>query len=792
MVAVQAPEPRHRRRRLYRDGPIPYADRMRPLHHLLVTAALAGAAAAQTQHTFAIGDDDFLLDGHRLQIRSGEMHAARIPPEYWRHRLQMVKAMGCNTVCAYLFWNQHEPAPGQFDFAGAADVARYCRLAQEAGLYVILRPGPYACAEWEFGGFPWWLLQTDDIRLRSRDPRYMAAVRRYLLRVGAELKDLQVTHGGPILMVQVENEYGSYGRDKDYIGAVRDCLVDAGFDVPLFTCDGPSQLPNDTRDDLFCVVNFGGGPEGSFGALRRVRSKGPLMCGEFYPGWFDSWGKPHHRGSTEAVLKDLGWMLEHDASFSIYMVHGGTSFGFSAGANSPPFAPQSTSYDYDAPIDEAGRATPKYLAIRELFGRHLLEGETLPDVPAPPLPMVQLPAAKFTEVAALLQQNLPWKVSERPPTFEQLGQAAGVVRYRAQLQGGGTLQLDAHDLAQVYLDGKLVGSLDRRHRQREIALPGGGDLQILVEAFGRINYGRDLHDHKGIVGAVTLDGAEVAGCITQQWPLDAAFLGKLQYAPVAGPLGAPAVYRGTLAVTQCGDTHLDLRSWNRGAVWVNGHALGRYWDLGPQQTLYLPGCWLHQGDNEIVVLDISGKVRDLGVCGLKAPILDAVGQDPYAPVKHRREGQRFEADAAALVHSGALVAGKAWQQATFAPRAGRYVCLEAIDSLAGDAYTTCAELQLLDEAGKALPRGAWKVIYADSEELEGDDGSASNVLDGAADSFWHTQWQGGAPAHPHQLVLDLGAVVKLGGLRLLPRQDSDHGRIGRYRLFVSIEPFAGL
>ncbi|MBM4063584.1 MAG: beta-galactosidase, partial [Planctomycetes bacterium] len=702
--------------------------------------------------------------------------------------------MGCNTVCAYLFWNQHEPAPGVFDFSGPADVARYCRIAQEEGLHVILRPGPYSCAEWEFGGFPWWLLQHEGIAVRTQDERYLAAVRRYLRAVGEQLAPLQVTRGGPILMVQVENEYGSYGNDKHYIGLVRDALAAAGFEVPMFTCDGPSQLPNGTRDDLFSVVNFGGDPQGGFDALRKVRATGPLMCGEYYPGWFDSWGRPHHRGNTDNVLQDLGWMLERGVSFSIYMVHGGTSFGFTAGANSPPFSPQSTSYDYDAPIDESGHTTPKYWAIRELFQQHLLPGETLPDVPRPAMPLVTVPTAEFREVARLRDQPLPWRESAVPLSFEQLGQATGLVRYRTPIDRGGTLQLDARDYAQISLDGQRLAILDRRHRQREVELPANarGELEVLVEAFGRINYGGDIHDNKGLVGTVELGKAPLLGFSMQQLPLDAAFLANLAYEPWAGLVREPAIYRGVLRVREVGDTFLDLSAWHKGAVWVNGHGLGRYWDLGPQQTLYLPGCWLREGDNEILVLDVTGDAREPVLPGRDRPILDRVGVDPYAPVAHQKDGQQLRREGIEPVHTGTFAPGKDWQSATFAPVRGRYVCLEATSSLPDDAFTTCAELQLLGEDQKPLPRGAWRIVYADSEELGAEDGNAARAIDNARDTFWHTQWQGAAPGHPHQLVLDLGAETTVAGLRALPRQDSKNGRIGGYRLFVRQEPFPGL
>src|SRR5690348_12665337 len=287
------------------------------------------------RHTFAIGDTDFLLDGQRFQIRCGEIHAPRVPREYWQNRLKMCKAMGLNTVCAYLFWNMHEPQPGHFNWEGQADAAEFCRIAQQEGLWVILRPGPYSCAEWEMGGFPWWLLKQPDIQLRTRDPRYLAAARSYLKEVGRVLSPWQISRGGPILMVQVENEYGFFGHDAQYMGDLRQALLDAGFDVPLFCCNPPQQLKQGYRADLFPVVNFGSDPANGFRALRQVLPKGPLMCGEFYPGWFDTWGAPHHTGNQARYLAHLEYMLKPAASFSIYMVHGGTTFGFWTGADRP-------------------------------------------------------------------------------------------------------------------------------------------------------------------------------------------------------------------------------------------------------------------------------------------------------------------------------------------------------------------------------------------------------------------------------------------------------------------------
>jgi beta-galactosidase len=588
------------------------------------------ARAADSPSTFSIGDKDFLLDGQPHLIRCGEMHFARIPREYWAHRLRMAHAMGLNTVCAYLFWNIQEPAPGKFDFTGNADAAEFCRLAQKEGLQVILRPGPYSCAEWDFGGLPWWLLKIPDIKVRTQDPRYLEACKRYLTAVGKELGPLQITHGGPIIMVQVENEYGSFGKDKDYIGIVRDDLKAAGFDVPLFTCDGPSQLTNDVRNDIFCAVNFGKDPEKNFQALRGVRTNGPLICSEYYPGWFDSWSEPHHTGTIEHIVSEMTWMLEHDASFSIYMVHGGTTFGFDAGANCPPFVPEITSYDYDAPISEAGWATPKYYALRDLFSKHLNPGEQLPE-PAQANPVVEFPPIVLSECAAL-RDNLPEpKNSAQPQPMEMYDQAHGAALYRTELPAGpaGWLHVNQlHDYGLIFLDGQKLATLDRRHKENSTWLPArkkSAQLDILIDTFGHVTYGHEIYDPKGITekaewiaGGVT---NELSGWSVFNLPFDDQELSGLKFHK--GFSHDPAFYRGSFSLEQAGDTFLDVSSWGKGMVWVNGHNLGRFWNLGPQQTLYCPGPWLKAGANEIIVLEMNG-ARQPVIAGVKTPVLDQV------------------------------------------------------------------------------------------------------------------------------------------------------------------------
>jgi beta-galactosidase len=606
----------------------------------LVAVCLLSMPRSGACATFAIGDNDFLLDGKPFLIRCGEMHFARVPREYWKHRLRMARAMGLNTVCAYLFWNVHEPQPGKFDFSGNAGAAEFCRIAQQEGLKVILRPGPYACAEWDFGGFPYWLLKLQDLKLRSQDPRYLAACQRYLKAVGRQLAPLQITRGGPIILVQVENEYGSYGRDRQYLHILRDTLKEAGFDVPFFTCDPAGDVPQDACEDIFCAANFGSDPAANFQKLRKVRPAGPLICAEYYPGWFDSWGQPHHFGETERIIKDITWMLEHNASFSIYMAHGGTTFGLDSGANCPPYTPEITSYDYDAPISEAGWDTPKFHALRQLFQQHLEPGETLPDIPARN-PVVNVDAIELREVAPLFD-NLPAATkTERPQPMEMYDQAHGCILYRARLAAGAaaTLKLtDLHDYALVFLDGRKIATLDRRHDQNSAPLAArfsAASLDILVEAMGRVNFGKQMFDPKGITRKVELvseaGASEVTGWEVFNLPLDGAELASLKYrtgpadgsAQEAARTGGPAFYRGAFELNRPADTFLDVRQWGKGVVWVNGRNLGRFWNIGPQQTLYCPGPWLHAGRNQVVILELNGAQKHV-IAGLAEPILNEV------------------------------------------------------------------------------------------------------------------------------------------------------------------------
>lgn len=605
---------------------------------------ISGFAEENPTHTFVISTNNFLIDGKNFQIRCGEMHAARVPREYWRNRLKMAKAMGLNTICAYLFWNQIEPEPGKFNWSGQADAAEFCRIAQEEGLWVILRPGPYSCAEWEEGGLPWWLLKDRDILVRTRDARYMTAARTYLREVGKELAPLQITHGGPILMVQVENEYGSYGKDAAYMGEMRQAVRDAGFDVPLFACNPTSDLKHGFRPDLFPVVNFGSNPAKAFAGLREVLPQGPLMCGEFYPGWFDTWGQSHHLGNTPQYLTDLQYMLSHGDSFSIYMVHGGTTFGLWSGADHP-FKPDTSSYDYDAPISEAGWPTEKFYKTRELFSHYLLPGETLPDVP-PTNAVIAIPPVQADKCTPIFA-NLPRAISDTTPqTMEQYNQGYGCIDYRTTVPAGPAASLQAgsvHDFGFVFLDGKPVGVMDRSTTNFTVQLPERKNpvtLDILVEAMGRVNFGVGfLTDRKGIHAPVKLGDDELKNWKIYNLPLNDKMLAHLKFKKVGESSGSPvpAFWRATVRIEKPGDTFLDMRSWGKGVAWVNGHCLGRYWDIGPTQTMYVPGPWLKHGKNEIVVLDLTGPERPV-VAGLDHPILDELHPEkdfhPLAVVTH--------------------------------------------------------------------------------------------------------------------------------------------------------------
>lgn len=629
------------------------------------------AADAAKTHTFAVGDKQFLLDGKPFVVKAAEIHYMRIPHEYWEHRIEMCKALGMNTICAYVFWNAHEQQEGLFDFTGQRDLARFVGLCQKHGMWVILRPGPYTCAEWEMGGLPWWLLKNPTVRLRSQDKTFMQPVARFERKVADVLKPYRIENGGNIIMVQVENEFGSYGTDKPYLAELRDTLRAAGWDKTLlFQCDWSSNFHLNGLDDLVWTMNFGTNAKvlEQFKKLRQMRPSAPLMCSEYWSGWFDGWGQKHQTRPWDAMVRGIETMLENSISFSLYMTHGGTSFAQWAGANNKGYAPDCTSYDYDAPIDEQGAPTEKYYRLRELLQR--FSDTKLPAVPKAK-PVVAIPQMRFSEYCHLLsEQALPAAIaSEEVKPMEQYGQGYGSIVYSCSLPqtaAGALLRItDLHDYARVYINGRLVGQLYRGNDgENTLRLPAtakGARLDIFVEAMGRINFSKLIHDRKGITERVELitqaDGHQLTYDL-RHWDVR---LLPVSYASVAampfknGGAKGEGYYRTTFNLKKTGDTYLDMSTWGKGLVWLNGHCLGRFWNVGPQQALYVPGCWLKKGRNEIVVMDIVGPSAP--VCqGLTKPIVDQLRRQlmPHDGMKTTaRDGRPASKDNAGAANDAA-------------------------------------------------------------------------------------------------------------------------------------------
>jgi len=756
--------------------------------------AESSGESSAARHQFTIGRTDFLLDGRRFQIRCGELHFPRVPREYWQHRLRMIKAMGLNTVCVYLFWNYHEWNEGKFDWAGQRDAAQFCRLAQNEGLWVLLRPGPYSCAEWEMGGLPWWLLnKADGDFLRTRDPRFIEASRQWLNEVGRVLGPLQVTRGGPILMVQVENEYGFFGKDLDYMRTMRQLLLDAGFDVPLFSCNPTNEVVNSHIPELFSVANFGSDPERGFKALDEVQ-KGPRMCGEFYPGWFDTWGTPHKLGHTDAMLADLDYMLRTDGSFSLYMAHGGTTFGMWSGCDRP-YRPDTSSYDYDAPISEAGWVTEKFTKIRQLMSRYLLPGETMPDPPAGN-PVIEVPAFSMTQTAPVMENLAAEAIqAETPRSIEAYNISHGIVVYRATLPAGpaGSLQAaNVRDFGWVFVDGRLAGIMEARHRRFQVNVPARARparIEILLYTLGRVNFGVEVHDRKGVQGPMVFTPRGGQSRQVKDWeilPMDFgadATLPPLRWRDET--TRRPAFWHGMFNLAQTGDTFLDVSNWGFGLLWVNGHCLGRYWNIGPTQTMYLPAPWLHAAANDVVVLDLVGPERPV-LAGVKVPVLDRLR--PQKDFFQKNDRGKLQLSGLSPAQEGRFAPGGATREVRLAhPFEGRQFCLECLDAWDGKESAAVAEIALLDASGNALNQSAWTIAYADSEESEREDGSALNAINGQTGDYWHTQWSGEKPSgYPHRLIIDLGASTAISGFLYTPHQgpDSVTGRIKDYRVFI--------
>ncbi|WP_294743047.1 beta-galactosidase [uncultured Prevotella sp.] len=778
------------------------------MKHLLTAILLACALTAYAQPktangSFKAGENTFLLNGQPFVVKAAEVHYPRIPRPYWEHRIQMCKALGMNAVCIYIFWNIHEQREGQFDFTGNNDVAAFCRLAQKNGLYVIVRPGPYVCAEWEMGGLPWWLLKKKDIKLRERDPYFLERVKIFEEKVGEQLKPLTIQNGGPIIMIQVENEYGSYGEDKPYVSEIRDCLRGIyGKELSLFQCDWSSNFEKNGLDDLTWTMNFGTGAniDDQFRRLGQLRPDAPKMCSEFWSGWFDKWGARHETRPAKDMVEGMDEMLSKGISFSLYMTHGGTSFGHWAGANSPGFAPDVTSYDYDAPINEYGQATPKFWELRKMMEKYN-DGKKLPAVPKAPMPIVTVPKFELTEFAPFYrnQHLIP---SVNPQTFEEMDLGWGMTYYVTALPEipmQSTLTLEAHDYAQVFIDDVYIGKIDRVKNEKSLTLPPvkkGQKLAILVEAMGRINFGRAIKDFKGIVGDVVINaeadeyGNEAAWTL-KKWTMTpisddynraARSFDSDAYPNAFGKplaLGNRGYYRGYFDLKKVGDTFLNFETWGKGQVYVNGHAMGRIWSIGPQQTLYVPGCWLKKGKNEVIVLDVVGP-KETVVWGQAEPELNKLQLEKSN--KHNNIGDKPDLNSATPVSAGAFKAGNGWQTIQFGKTAkGRYLAIECLSTQTANDRVAIAEIYLQGNDGKRLSREPWKTKYANSED-EGGNHLGDKVFDLQESTYWQTEK--GASA-PHLLVIDLGSEQSVKALEYLPRAEQGApGSVKDFKIYI--------
>ena len=775
---------------------------MKKVRLLLTVLLLMTTTLVKAGH-FTVGDKSFLLNGEPFVVKAAEIHYPRIPQPYWEHRIKMCKALGMNTVCIYVFWNIHEQREGQFDFTGNNDVAAFCRLAQKNGMYVIVRPGPYVCAEWEMGGLPWWLLKKKDIRLREQDPYFMERVKIFEQKVGEQLAPLTIQNGGPIIMVQVENEYGSYGENKPYVSEIRDCLRGIyGQELALFQCDWASNFEKNGLDDLVWTMNFGTGAniDQQFRRLGELRPDAPKMCSEFWSGWFDKWGAQHETRPAKDMVDGMDEMLSKGISFSLYMTHGGTSFGHWAGANSPGFAPDVTSYDYDAPINEQGLPTSKFWELRTMMQKYA-KGK-LPAVPKAPMPIVSVPQFRLEKVMDLCGLVTKRVENRDVLTMEDMDCGWGMVQYTTMLPDiprKSVLTLnDCHDYAQIWVNHQFVGSIDRVKNEKSLMLPPvkkGDVLNILVEAMGRINFGRAIKDFKGITSDVQLqteqDGHEMTYTL-KHWVIrtmaddyeaikTAMAANRVEAKDNEAIVSDGGYFKGEFTLKKVGDTFLNFEAFGKGQVWVNGHAMGRIWHIGPQQTLYVPGCWLKKGKNEVIVLDIVGPKAEPIVFGQTEPELNKLNLEKSAT--HNQPGDKPDLNSATPVAEGQLMAGNGWQTIKFnAPQKGRYVALVARSTQKGDDEVSVAEVYVQDAQGHRLSRESWTVKYSDSEDVLRGNNTADKTFDLQESTYWRTVRKAKLP---HMMVIDLGSEQTVAAFEYLPRAEQGApGSIKDYQIFV--------
>ncbi|QIG38697.1 beta-galactosidase [Microbacterium sp. 4R-513] len=557
--------------------------------------------------TFTIGDDDFLLDGQPHRIIAGALHYFRVHPDQWADRIRKARLMGLNAIETYVAWNAHEPLRGEWDATGWNDLGRFLDLVAAEGLHAIVRPGPYICAEWHNGGLPVWLTGTPGIGLRRSEPQYLAEVRRYLERVYEIVVPRQIDRGGNVILVQIENEYGAYGADADYLAELVRVTRDAGITVPLTTVDQPEpdMLRDGSLDELHRTGSFGSRATERLATLREHQPTGPLMCSEFWDGWFDWWGGLHHTTDTDAAAAELDALLAAGASVNIYMFHGGTNFGITNGANDKGrYLPITTSYDYDAPLDEAGNPTAKFDAFREVIARY---AEVPAETPAPARPAPAFDVA----LDAVIGEGVRGDRGARhpsPPSFEALDHLGALVLYEAELPADASrdgeptvLEIDEiRDHAWVAVDGRRVGTLSRTRSERTLLVPAGSHLALLVEEQGRVNYDQRLGEEKGLIGLPRLGGVPIEGWTATPIDLD-------ELAATGSPLAwGPRVARGGFDLDAQADLFLDTSGFGKGYAFVNGFLLGRYWSNGPQQTLFVPAPVTRAGGNDVVIIELDG------------------------------------------------------------------------------------------------------------------------------------------------------------------------------------------
>ena len=573
-------------------------------------------------NTFEIAGDDFLLDGEPHRILSGALHYFRVHPDDWADRIHKARLMGLNTIETYVPWNAHEPQEGEWRADGPLDLDRFLHAIADEGMHAIVRPGPYICAEWDNGGLPAWLFTDPEVGIRRSEAKFVAALKRYLQNVLDIVRPLQITEGGPVVLVQVENEYGAYGDDTEYLQELADAIRDAGITVPLMTVDQPEDemLENGSLPGVLKTASFGSRSRERLATLRRHQPTGPLMCSEFWDGWFDSWGGHHHTTPVAESAGELDELLALGASVNVYMFHGGTNFGFTNGANDKGvYQPIVTSYDYDAPLDEAGEPTEKYWAFRDVIAKHAPVPE-LEAVVAAAAPSFTVPFDVAVPLWAVADRLGDWVHTDTLPTFDQLGHYTGFGLYRTEIDTTEPAVLEfgeVRDRAYVSVGTSRLGVLARDHHDSAIALsPSRGTLTVLVEDQGRVDYGTRIGEPKGLVGPVQLNGEEL-----RRWsvlPLQLSSIEPVRAAldAAAGDaaperLAGPVFARAVFDLEEPGALFLDTTGWGKGVAWINGFNLGRYWTRGPQQTLYVPRGVVRAGRNELIVLELESAAEPI-------------------------------------------------------------------------------------------------------------------------------------------------------------------------------------